>query len=211
MQLTGPPRLAGIVRAYASSEGPVQDVWEDRSVYLQGRTRSRRKGARRLWPSWSLRFVGTGAEWLAFRSDLIGDGAGEFDWSPRTRMPEDPEWLAEHVYRARVVGGLPTLSELRRQFSSGEHAYVVDVEIEGVEPYEREPDASVGYYSVAEAGGERTLYAHAGATLTRDDGEAVTLRDGSVVTVHTLTLGPPATAGRYVQRDGLDLLIQTRD
>ena len=207
MQLTGPPRLGGIVRRYASAAGPVQDDWDDRSTYLPGRARSRRKGPKQLWPSWSFRFRGTGSEWLALRSDLLGDADGEFSWTPRTRSPGDPEWLDEQVYTARVRGGLPTLSDLRRQFGDGQHAYIVDVEIEGVEPYEREPGAvQGGLYKVGEsseavdvepygdAGLEVTVYE---ITMERPDGSVASGTFG-----YATVTPPPIEAARVRPRAG---------
>ena len=190
MQLTGPPRLAGIVRGYASAGGPIQDAWEDRSTYLQGRRRTRLKGRRQLWPSWSFQLVVTASEWLAWRSDLEGDEAGEFDWSPRTRMPGDSDLLAEHVYRARCASSLPTLSELRRRdVATGAHVYVVDVEVEGVEPYPVRPDAVTGGFArlnaaSAVADGYHELEPYGSATL--------------VETAYPVSITDPAT-GQFVQ------------
>lgn len=145
MQLTGPPRLNGIVRRYASADGPIVDLWEDRSQYLDGRVKKRLKGRRQLWPSWVFRVVCSPWEWLAWRSDLVGDGQAEFDWTPRTRSGGDPDWMAEHTYRARIRRGLPTLAPLMTvDAATGEVVYVVDVEIEGVEPYEKLPDTFEG-------------------------------------------------------------------
>ena len=149
MQLTGPPRLAGIVRDLVSSEGPITDRWDDRSRYVEARGRTRRKGRARLWPSWRFRLVVSAAEWLAWRSDLEGDAVGEFEWVPRTRRTGDPDWLAEHAYRARCTSDLPTLSDLSlTDAASGAGLYAVEVEIEGVEPYERRPDAVTGGYTL---------------------------------------------------------------
>lgn len=118
-------------------DGPARDVWEDRSVYLQARTRTRRKGPRRLWPRWTLRLAtASAAEAYDVLALLQGDDAGEIDWCPRTRAPGDPPALTETTYRARVVGSLATLSPV---YLHRQGVWLFDIELEGVEPYEALP------------------------------------------------------------------------
>lgn len=211
MQLSGPPRLAGIVRRLAGDQGPITDDWDDQSTYLDGRLRKLRKGRAQLWPSWSLTIVATDAEWLAWRSDLRGDADGEFDWCPRTRKPSDPEWLEEHVYRARVQGGLRTLSPLRQRNQQGVMVYVVDVVVEGVEPYEREPDAvSGGYTLISQTTTAATLRPYGDATIEPGPSETVTWPDGTQTTIETAVLGPPAITAARTTQQGDTLRIATR-
>ena len=221
MQLSGPPRLTGTLRGYASADGPIEDQWEDRSTYVRTRRRLRLKGPRQLWPSWTYRFVGSGADWLATRSDLRGDADGEIDWTPRTRAAGDPEWLEEHTYRARVVGGLPTLSDLQRKYGDGQHAYVVDLEIEGVEPYQVEPDAVVGGYlrlnaSTAEGDGYHDIAGYGDATVTETSYTVQTTdpRTGETVTGtrYYADLGDDRTAATRTSDEGDGTItIHTRD
>ena len=220
-QLSGRPRLAGIVRRLASTQGPIQDSWEDKSTYLDGRVKKLRKGRAQLWPSWSLTIVATDAEWLVWRSDLRGDGDGVFDWCPRTRRPGDPEWLEEHTFRARVQGGLPTLSPLRQRNAAGVYVYIVDVVIEGVEPYAAEPDSVLGGYrrlnaATADADGFHDIEPTGDATLV-ETAYPVSIIDpatGGVVqgTRYYADLGPVRTAALRTERqaDG-SLIIHTAD
>ena len=64
---------------------------------------------------------------------------------------------------------------------------------------------SGGYYGVEARDEGRTLVAYDAATITRDDGQEVTLSDGSTVIVHTLSLSPAAARA---ERDGTQLVIQ---
>ena len=151
MQLTGPPRLAGIDRPYAVAGGPVEDRWEDRSTVLSGRRRVRQKGPGEWWPSWAFQVLVTAGQWLGWRSDLVGDEAGEVDWCPRTRTPEDPTYLPEHTHRVRCVSELPTLEELRLRGADGRGRYSVVVELEGVAPLPEPPDTVRGGWDLLHA------------------------------------------------------------
>ncbi len=217
-QLNGQPRLAGIIRRYASSGGPITDDWDDQSTYVETQGRKLRRGPARLWPSWALTIVATETEWLAWRSDLRGDEDGEFDWVPRTRRVGDPDWLEEHVYRARVQGGLRTLTPVRQRNTRDELVYVVDVVIEGVEPYEREPDAVSGGFTLVSEGeldGQPiyTVGTYGDATLADGPSYPVVFTDydgfAETVVVESVTLGTPAIAAARTLDLGDSIRIYT--
>ena len=210
MMLTGPPRLDGIVRRYASAQGPVTDDWDDRSTYLETRAGTVLKGSRRLWPSWQMTLVATAGEWLAWRSDLRGDGLGEFEWTPRTRRDGDPAHLAEHSYRARVRGGLRTLTPVRQRDGRGELVYVVDVVIEGVRPYEREPGTlDGGYERLAETRDEIEIATYGDATITPGPSQVVVWSDGEQMVLESVSLGPDYLADVRTTDDGDAVILHT--
>lgn len=153
MQLTGPPRLAWIARPLATASGPIVDAWEERQTVVRGRSQTRRKGLAELWPSWQFEVLVTAGQWLGWRSDLLGDEAGEVAWCPRTRAAGDPTWLPEHTYTVRCVSDLPTLEELRLTDADGRGRYRVTVRLDGVEPVAELPDTVRGGYDLL--GGSR--------------------------------------------------------
>lgn len=208
--LTGPPRIAGITRRYAAVDLWCECAWDDsESVwheYDDGR-RELYRAAYRLRGRYGVRAA---SEDEAFA--LVSDLQGTFAVVPRTRLAGDPDWAEEHEVSCRRTSALPATTLLANQDPvTGRPVWAASADFEGVTVYDAPPGLSVGHFRLDSPGGQRTLYAEDGATMTRDDGQAVVLRDGTPLTIHTLSLGPAPTVARYAKRDGTLILLQTRD
>lgn len=205
MQLSGPPRLRGILRFNFSLVGPLEDAWTDESRYVKAAAgRIRRKGPAVLRPRYRGTITATSAEWLALRSDM----EGEFPFCPRTRADVDPEWLDEFEPLCRVASDLTTLTPLRYG-----DVYRVDVEIEGVETYATRPGAvSGGWDLTAQDADGATLSPYGDATEPEVPFNDV-LFDGQSYDLTGYDLGTPAVVAARtsdIPGDATAADIQTR-
>lgn len=186
-QLTGPPRLGGIVRPHASIESPVSDEWidESRTITLRG-GRIKRVGARRLRARWTVGYRALSeGEALAWRSDLLAE---PLLWTPRTRAEGDPDWLEEVEVEVRLLSPLSTLEPLWR---AARGVWTMEVELEALGVVERVPGtATGGFYLVSETSEDIVIepYGDATAQVTRYN---VSYRGIQGERAHTL-LGPAA-------------------
>lgn len=153
------PSINGTDLPLAVLEGPMRAGEDDRSTYLAGRARSRRKGLLQLWLFWEWTFFGTAAQWASVRVRLEGDEAGEFDFSPR----------GADVFRSRCTSPLPNLTPLYSRTARGEPVFRVDVRVEAVGVAHVRPDV----YDHAVI---RTTF------YTDDDAAAFTDDDGAALT-----------------------------
>ncbi|MEO0558090.1 MAG: hypothetical protein AAF170_07890 [Bacteroidota bacterium] len=148
------PSIDGTVLELATFDGPMEVFEDNRSTYIRGRTRVRRKGALVLWLGWRWTFRGTAGEWAIARNLLEGDETGEFDFSPR----------GVGSFRCYCTSELTNLTPLRDKLATGELVYTVPVRVEAVAPVSERPP----------------VYA-TGNLLIDVDGNALTDSDGNAL------------------------------
>ena len=204
--LTGPPRVAGITRAYADRDDWLECTWDDsESVwheYDSGR-RELYRAAYRLRGRYGVRAASEG-EAVSLLSDLVGT----FPVIPRTRLASDPDWADEHEVECRRTSALPATTLLaRRDPLTGRPVWVASIEFEGVTVYDEMPGRIVGgLYKVGEGAGyvEAEPYGDAGLDVQTYEIH-VQRPDGTVATgtygYATLT-PPPIEAARVRPRAG---------
>lgn len=123
------PTIDAVAIPLAGMAGPMRDGEDDRSTYLSGRRRTRRKGARLLQLYWEWTFQGTAAQWAVVRALLEGDADGEFEFSPR----------GTYAYRCRCTSELPALTPLYSTTPAGDVWHRVEVRVEAVDLVSERP------------------------------------------------------------------------
>jgi hypothetical protein len=177
------------VRPHASIDTPVEDEYQDESVYLTRRGgRTVRRGARRLRGRWTVGYRAlTRGQALALRSDLMAE---TLLWCPRTRKEGDPAWLEQVEIEVRLVSDLSTLEPLWRD---AQNLWEMTFELEAVAPVISQPNTfSGGYYDKGSKFGTFTIEPYGDGEVTERTETRTFL--GQTYNITILELGTPPIA-----------------
>lgn len=208
MVLTGRPRIAGILRAYASIESWLECDWDDSESVWHEFDDGRRVLHRARW-----RLLGRCAwdaaseqEALALMSDL----QGTFEITPRTRAAGDPGWAEEITVLCRRSSRLPATRPIARRNASGAPVWRVELEVESCVVYPAIPGVPVGGFEVTSLGPGPAvgLRGTGGATVTPASATVTLL--GRRRRIPTVALGTPGVVYmRTSAADGLVTILAT--
>jgi len=206
--LTGPPRIAGILRTFPALSAPMAAEWDDSESITRTYASGRHELVESRWRltgtcTWE---VATEQQALALVSDLRGD----FLIAPRTKTPADPEWADEVEVVCRRTSRLPATRPLFLKDGRNQPRWRVELAFESVAVYDTVPGIPDGGWDLTAEGDDADTLTPYGDATEPEVNYPVSFR-GQTYPLVGYDMGSPAVvAMRVADIDDLSGEIQTR-